>query len=54
MSFNPDPNKQTHEVIFSRTTKREYHPPLGFNNSNVLETKSQKHLSAVLDNCLSF
>ena len=23
MSFNPDPNKQTHLVIFSRTAKRE-------------------------------
>ena len=55
MSFNPDPNKQAQEVIFSRkTTKKEYHPPLAFNNNNVWETNSQKHLGVVLDSCLSF
>ena len=54
MSFNPDPTKQAQEVIFSRKTKKEYHPPLAFNNNNVSETNSQKHLGVVLDNCLSF
>ena len=54
MSFNPDPSKQAQEVIFSRKTKKEYHPPLAFNNTNVPETNSQKHLGAVLDNRLSF
>ena len=54
MRFNPDPSKQAHEVMFSRKTKKEYHPPLNFNNNNVLETNSQKHLGVVLDNCLSF
>ena len=53
MSFNPDPSKQAQEVIFSRKTKKEYHPPLAFNN-NVSETNSQKHLGVVLDNRLSF
>ena len=53
MSFNPDPSKQTH-IIFSRKTKKEYHPPLAFNNNNVSETNSQKHLGVVLDNRLSF
>ena len=52
MSFNPDPSKQTH-IIFSRKTKKEYHPPLAFNNNNVSETNSQKHLG-VLDNRLCF
>ena len=28
ISFNPDPNKQAQEIMFSRKTKREYHPPL--------------------------
>ena len=37
MSFTPDPSKQAQEVIFSRKTKKEYHPPLAFNNNNVLE-----------------
>ena len=54
MSFNPDPSKQAQEVIFSRKTKKEYHPPLAFNSNNVLETNSQKHLGVVLDKCLSF
>ena len=54
MSFNPDPGKQAEEVIFSRKTKKEYHPPLAFNNNNVSETNSQKHLGVVLDNRLSF
>ena len=54
MSFNPDPGKQAQEVIFSRKTKKEYHPPLAINNNNVSETNSQKHLGVVLDNRLSF
>ena len=54
MSFNPDPSKQAQEVIFSRKTKKEYHPPLAFNSNNVLETNSQKHLGVVLDNRLFF
>ena len=31
MSFKPDPSRQAQEVIFSRKTKKEYHP-LAFNN----------------------
>ena len=54
MIFNLDPSKQAQEVLFSRKTKKEYHPPLAFNNNNVSETNSQKHLGAVLDNRLSF
>ena len=54
MSFNPDPTKQAQEVIFRRKTKKEYHPAFAFNNSNVSETNSQKHLGVVLDNRLSF
>ena len=44
------------EVIFSRKTKKqkEYHPPLAFNNNNVSETYSQKHLGVVLNKRLSF
>ena len=54
MSFSPDPSEQAQEVIFSRKTKKEYHLPLAFNNNNVSETNSQKHLGVVLDNRLSF
>ena len=54
MSFNVDSSKQAQKVIFSRKTKKEYHPPFTFNNSNVSEINSQKHLGVVLNNRLSF
>ena len=54
MSFSPDLSKQAQEVIFSRKAKKECHSPLAFNNNNVSETNSQKHLGVVLDNRLSF
>ena len=34
MSFNPDPNKQAQEVIFSRKLKKFCHPSLRFKNNN--------------------
>ena len=33
IDFNPDPNKQAQEVIFSRKTKKINHPPLTFNKT---------------------
>ena len=54
MSFNPDPKKQAQEVIFSRKSKAMSHPPLVFNNNNVIETTSQKHLGIILDTRLPF
>ena len=54
MSFNPDPSKQAQEVLFSRKLNKYYHLPLAFNNNNLPETDSQKHLDIILDNCLSF
>ena len=54
MSFNPDPNKQAQEVIFSRKLKKVCHPPLCFNNNNVSQASSQKHLGLTLDNRLTF
>ena len=52
MRFSPDPSKQAQEVIFSRKTRKENHPPLTFNNNNVSETNSQKHFCVVLDKLL--
>ena len=46
-SFNPDLSKQAQEVIFSRKLKRATHPPLVFNNNNVSQTYSQKHLGVI-------
>ena len=54
MGFNPDPKKQAQEVIFSRKSKAISHPPLVFNNNNVIRTKSQKHLGIILETELSF
>ena len=54
MSFNPDPNKQAQEVIFSRKTKKINHLSLTFKKSTVSQSTSQKHLGVILDASLSF
>ena len=54
MNFNPDPTKQTHEVVFSRKAKEIYPPPLVFNNTNVCQSSSQKHLGVILNSKLIF
>ena len=43
MHFNPDPNKQANEVIFSRKSEVHSHPPLTFNNNDVKKCPHQKH-----------
>ena len=43
ISFNPDPNKQAQEVIFSRKTKKINHPPKTSSKSTVSQATSQKH-----------
>ena len=54
MTFNPDPGKQAQKVIFSKKLNKDYHHPLSFNINNLPETDPQKHLSIILDDCLSF
>ena len=54
MSFSPDPSKQVHEVIFSRKLKKVPHPPVVFNNANLAQCQSQKHLGIILDSKLTF
>ena len=49
MTFNPDPNKQAQEVIFSRKTKKTSHPPLNFGNNTVQQVQIQKHLGVYLN-----
>ena len=49
MSFNPGPKKQPQEVISSRKSKVISHPPLVFNNNNVIQNTSQKYLGIILD-----
>ena len=49
MQFNPDPNKQANEVIFSRKTSSNNlpHPPIKFNKIDISECPHQKHLGIV-------
>ena len=54
MNFNPDPSKQTQEVIFSRKIKKPSHPVLIFSNNQVIQTPYQKHLGLLLDEKLNF
>ena len=54
MIFNPDPNKQAQEVIFSRKTKKISHTPLNFRNNTVQQVQFQKHLGVYLDGKLDF
>ena len=54
MSFNPDPSKKAQEVIFSRKVNNVLHPPLTFNNVDMGQIRSQKHLGMFLDFKLSF
>ena len=55
MQFNPDPNKQANEVIFSRKSDSAnvFLPPIKLNNS-IPKCPSQKHLGIVLDSKLNF
>ena len=54
MSFNPDPNKQAQEVIFSRKLNKPNHPSLNFNNTVVIQSKNHKHLGMILNTKLYF
>ena len=53
MNFNPDPNKQAQEVIFSRKLNK-YHPSLNFDNRLVIQSTNHKHLGMILDTKLDF
>ena len=48
MSFNPDPDKQAVEVLFSRKNTTVQHPPLYFNNAQVHKEGRYKHLDLLL------
>ena len=54
MSFNPDPNKQATEVIFSHKKIPVNHPVLFFNDSPIVSSSVHKHLGLVLDEKLTF
>ena len=54
MAFNPDPNKQATEVVFSRRRKPDNHPALYFNDAPVTTAPFKKHLGLFLDKKLTF
>ena len=54
MSFNPDPNKQSTEVLFSCKVNSDDHPKLTFNGNQVQQCSSQKCLGLFLDNKFDF
>ena len=54
MCFNPDPNKQATEVVFSRKKVPVNHVPLVFNDSEVGVLSQQKHLGLILDRSFTF
>ena len=49
MNFNPDPSKQSQEVIFSRKLQKTNH-----NYNSVRKVSSQKHLGMYFDTKLNF
>ena len=53
MQFNPHPNKQANEVIFSRKSNSFPYPPVKFNENNITKCSYQKHLGIVLDSKLN-
>ena len=54
MAFNPDPNKQANEVLFSCKTKSVDHPQIFFNGFPVVQVKETKHLGLILQFKLNF
>ena len=54
MNFNPDPNKQAQEIIFSRKKTASLHPVVYFDNKPVKSSQIHKHLGMILDSNLSY
>ena len=54
MNFNPDPNMQAQEIIFSRNKTASQHPVVHFDNRPVKSTQIHKHLGMMFDSNLSY
>ena len=54
IKFNPDPTKQTQEVIFGRKLQNVNQQCLIFNHNTVSLTEFQKHIGIGLDSRLDF
>ena len=54
LNFNPDPNKQAQEIIFTRKKTTSLHPVVYFDNRPVKSTLIHKHLGMMRDSNLSY
>ena len=54
MQFNLDKTKQNYLIIFSQKRIKPTHPPLYFNENQVVIKHEQKHLRLILDSGQSF
>ena len=54
MNFNPKPNKQAQEIIFSRKKTASLHPVVYFAIKPVKSSQIHKHLGKILDSSLSY
>ena len=54
MPFNPDPNKQAQEILFSRKKTTSLLPVVYFYNKPVKSSQIQKYLGMILDSNLSY
>ena len=54
LGFNPDPNKQATEVLFSCKISNPSHPQIMFNGTAASKMNEHKHFGLLLDSSLSF
>ena len=54
MKFNPDPNKQATDMLFSQKQISSFHLSLSFNDTEVTKVNEQKHLGLTFDKNLLF
>ena len=54
MTFNPDLNKQSEEVIFFRKLNKPNQPSVKFNNTVVIQSATHKDLGIIFDLKLDF
>ena len=54
MSFNPYPNKQAQEIIFSCIIQKSDQSSLFFNKNKVIQSTTQEHLEMFLNTKLDF
>ena len=54
ISFNPDPQKQAVELLFSKKKIKDNHPEVFFDKTPVMKAEEHKHLRIILDSKLTF